>query len=134
MSMTTELIGQVPNLANQPDLRGNMGPVDRELDVASCVVKGSIPEGLRGSFIRNGPNPLFEPISRYHMFDGDGMLHDIAFADDGVSYRNRWIRSRGLQAEVALGHGIYPGLGEVMDFPDPSLTGSAGSLTGSTES
>lgn len=126
MTIVNELIGHVSNTADQPDLRGNMGPVGREIDVASCTVTGHIPAGLRGSFIRNGPNPLFEPIGRYHMFDGDGMLHDIAFTDDGVSYRNRWIRSRGLQREAQLGHAIYPGLGEVMNFPDPSLTGDAG--------
>ena len=126
MSITTELVGQVANGADQPDLRGNMGPISRELDVATCVVKGTIPAGLRGNLLRNGPNPLFEPIGRYHMFDGDGMLHGISFGDEGVSYRNRWIRSRGLQAELKQGRAVYPGLGEVMNFPDASLTGDAG--------
>ncbi len=116
----------VTNAANQPDLRGNLAPVSDELDVASCAVTGTIPEGLRGAFIRNGPNPAFEPAGRYHMFDGDGMLHALTFTDAGVSYRNRWIRSRGLNAELAHGASIYPGLGEVMDYPDPALVGDAG--------
>ncbi len=76
--------------------------------------------------MRNGPNPAFEPIGRYHMFDGDGMLHGVTFDDDGAHYRNRWIRSRGLGAEVAHGGAMYPGLGNVMEFPDRSLTGDAG--------
>lgn len=69
-------------------------PVRSEIDIDGCHVDGTIPTGLRGSFIRNGPNPAFEPLGSYHMFDGDGMLHGITFGDDGVSYRNRWIRSR----------------------------------------
>ena len=126
MSITSLLTGHVTNGANQPDLRGNMGPVASELDVAACPVTGSLPERLRGSFVRNGPNPLFEPIGRYHVFDGDGMLHGVTFGADGVSYRNRWIRSRALDAELRLGRGIYPSLGEVMNFPPASLTGDAG--------
>jgi carotenoid cleavage dioxygenase len=69
---------------------------------------------------------MFEPIGRYSVLDGDGMLHAVRFDERGVSYENRWIRSRGLLAEVAHGAAIYPGLGNVMDFPDRSLTGDAG--------
>ena len=117
----------VTNGADQPDLRGNMAPVGDELDVATLPVTGVLPAGLRGAFVRNGPNPAFEPVGRYHMFDGDGMLHAVTFRDGTVSYRNRWIRSRGLGAEIAHGAAIYPGLGEVMHFPD---RGSPGRGTG----
>ena len=126
MPTTSALRTHVTNTANQPDLRGNLAPVGEGFDTESCAVTGQIPTALRGTFIRNGPNPMFEPISSYHMFDGDGMLHGITFSDDGVAYRNRWIRSRGLGAEMAHGSGVYPGLGEVMNFPDASLTGDAG--------
>lgn len=120
------LLGSVTNAAHQPDLEGNRAPVADEIDVADCPVSGRLPEGLRGRFIRNGPNPLFEPLGRYSVLDGDGMLHSLTFDDDRVTYRNRWIRSKGLMAEVAHGGAIYPGLGNVLDFPDRSLTGSAG--------
>ena len=126
MSATTILTGQVTNHDNQPDLTGNMFPVGTEVDVAELQITGAIPAGLQGAFVRNGPNPLFQPIGRYHMFDGDGMLHGITFDNGRASYRNRWIRSRGLGAEVAVGRSVYRGLGEVMEFPDPSLVGDAG--------
>jgi len=126
MPTTSAPTTHVTNAANQPDLRGNLAPVGDELDAERCAVTGEIPERLRGSFVRNGPNPMFEPLGSYHMFDGDGMLHGITFDDDGVSYRNRWIRSRGLSAEMTHGGGIYPGLGAVLDFPDRALTGDAG--------
>ena len=123
---TDRLVGSVTNPAHQPDLAGDRRPVPDEIDVADCAISGHLPDGLRGRFVRNGPNPLFEPIGRYSVLDGDGMLHGITFSDAGASYRNRWIRSKGLLAEVAHGAAIYPGLGNVMDFPDRSLTGAAG--------
>jgi carotenoid cleavage dioxygenase-like enzyme len=126
MTATSDVDHRVTNALDQPDLRGNLAPVADELDVESCPVSGDVPEGLRGRFVRNGPNPMFEPLGRYHMFDGDGMLHGVTFGPDGVSYRNRWIRSRGLGAEIAQGRAVYPGLGEVMNFPPRELTGDAG--------
>ena len=120
------ITGHVTNAADQPGLSGNLFPVGDEIDVPSLEVTGEIPAGLHGSFVRNGPNPAFEPLARYHMFDGDGMLHGVRFEDGRASYRNRWVRSRGLVAETNHGGAIYPGLGNVMEFPDRSLTGDAG--------
>jgi carotenoid cleavage dioxygenase-like enzyme len=125
-AMPGSLRGHVTNRAGQPDLTGNLAPVALEIDASGLRVTGELPPGLRGSFVRNGPNPLFEPTGRYHLLDGDGMLHGVTIGDGTASYRNRWVRSRGLQAEVALGRAVYPGLGNVMDFPDRSLTGDAG--------
>ncbi len=127
-SRTASPAGRVSNAHDQPDLSGNMMPVADEADIARCETTGELPAGLRGSFIRNGPNPAFEPLGRYHMFDGDGMLHGITFGDEGVSYRNRWIRSLGLDREFELGHAIYPGLGDIMNMPGRELTGEAGPI------
>ena len=123
---TDRVVGSVTNTQAQPDLLGNLFPVSDELDVPECRVTGKVPEGLRGHFVRNGPNPAFEPIGTYHMFDGDGMLHGITFDDGRVSYRNRWIRSRGLALELERGSAVYPGLGDVMNFPPREVTGDAG--------
>ncbi len=120
------LTGHVTNRDHQPDLSGNLFPIDREHDIDRCEITGELPRGLRGAFVRNGPNPMFEPIGRYHMFDGDGMLHSVTFGDGVAGFRNRWIRSRGLELEAALGRAVYPGLGSVTDFPDPAVVGDAG--------
>ncbi len=129
--MNKPLRSRVTNAAGQPDLSGNRAPIADEIDVGQCAVSGTLPDGLRGRFLRNGPNPMFEPIGRYSVLDGDGMIHMVDIADDErggarVSYRNRWIRSAGLLAELRHGGAIYPGLGDVLNFPDRSLTGNAG--------
>lgn len=118
----------VTNESNQPFLKGQLTPTSKELDIASCKVTGEVPANLRGQFIQNGPNPRFEPLGRYHMFDGDGMLHSVRFGESGVSYKNRWIRTPMLQAEERAGRALYPGLANLFDFPDPELVGDAGPI------
>ncbi|CAI5510527.1 unnamed protein product [Closterium sp. Naga37s-1] len=97
-------------------------------------VIGQIPQGLRGRFIRNGPNPQLPPSSPelYHWFDGDGMLHSVNFHPPGenfhshpreareenfhspqVSYRRRYIRTTGWQEERAAGRALFGGLQQV---------------------
>ena len=115
----------VSNHLDQAMLRGLFTPIDDEIDVDHLEVTGTIPSNLDGRFVRNGPNPKFEPRGRYHMFDGDGMLHSVTIADGSAQYRNRWIRTAALGAEERAGRALYGGLGE-MYFPTPDEVGDAG--------
>ncbi len=74
-----------------PYLQGAAAPVSDELDLSDLEVIGEIPAGLRGTYLRNGPNPAFPSKGEYHIWDGDGMIHALTFNDEGVHYRNRWI-------------------------------------------
>ncbi len=100
-------------------LSGVHAPVHDELDV-ELRVEGALPRGLRGRYLRNGPNPVFEPKGRYHLFDGDGMVHGLDFEDGRVRYRNRQVQSDGLAVERRLGHAIYGGLTD-LNPPDRSI-------------
>jgi carotenoid cleavage dioxygenase-like enzyme len=92
-------------------LTGNFAPVKDELDVEDLPVTfGKIPEELNGWYLRNGPNPQFEPIGKYHWFDGDGMIHGVKLEGGKASYRNRWVLSAGLLEEREAGRALYPGL------------------------
>ena len=79
-----------------PFLQGNFAPYRGEGDHDRLSVVGEIPPELRGTYYRNGPNPAFEPMGKYHWFDGDGMIHAITLRDGRASYRNRWVQSAGL--------------------------------------
>ena len=58
-------------------LQGNYAPIRKESDFKNLPIAGKILEDLEGVYMRNGPNPAFEPISYTYPFDGDGMIHAI---------------------------------------------------------
>ncbi|MFZ1440645.1 MAG: carotenoid oxygenase family protein, partial [Candidatus Microthrix subdominans] len=78
-----------------PHLLGQYRPVHDEIDADRLEVIGELPPALVGSYVRNGPNPLFAPSGAYHLFDGDAMLHGVRLDGSGAAYRNRWVRSKG---------------------------------------
>ncbi len=118
----------VINVDDNPFLSGGYTPVETERDDHALPVSGKLPEGLAGMFLRNGPNPMFAPKGRYHIFDGDGMLHGLTLdGEGGANYRNRWIRTDGLAAEVRRGAAIYGGMANG-EFPTPEETAGGPSM------
>ena len=115
----------VTNKRGSEFLEGNFAPVGDEIDVAELEIEGAIPPALSGQYLRNGPNPMFEPLGSYHWFDGDGMIHAIGLENGRASYRNRWIRSRGLDAEQRNGSAVYGGVA-APGLTDPRLVGEGG--------
>nr|XP_061799979.1 uncharacterized protein LOC133591450 [Nerophis lumbriciformis] len=113
----------IDSLGN-PYLEGVWQPVFDEIVADKLEVIGEVPRDLNGVYLRNGPNPRFQPRGRYHVFDGDGMLHAVEFDHGKVTYRNRWVRSEGLAMEEQQGQALWRGL---IDRPDRSLPKSWGS-------
>ena len=108
-------------------LTGGWEPVDDELTTEDLPVTGTLPEALRGSYLRNGPNPAFAPLGAYHLFDGDGMVHAVELDGGRARYRNRWIRSKGLEAERRAGRALFGGLAEFR-LPDEEVLAEVGPL------
>ncbi|MEN3792319.1 carotenoid oxygenase family protein [Fulvimarina sp. MAC3] len=97
--------------SDDPHLSGNFAPIGREIDADRLeVVAGKIPEYLRGAYIRNGPNPRYEPVSYNYPLEGDGMLHAIRFEGGRASYHNRYVRTRSFEIEDKAGHTVFGGL------------------------
>jgi carotenoid cleavage dioxygenase len=96
---------------DNPHLTGNNTPVFDEVTETDLEVIGQIPDDLSGNFLRVGPNPYYVPdADRYHIFDGDGMIHGVHIEHGKATYRNRFIASPGLKEEREKGDWIYPGL------------------------
>jgi beta,beta-carotene 9',10'-dioxygenase len=66
-----------------------------EVTDTSLDVRGSLPEWLEGTLLRNGP-ALFEAGSTpvRHWFDGFSMLHRFSLAGGRISYSNRFLESK----------------------------------------
>ncbi len=102
-----------------PFLTGNFAPVRRELDADALTVIGEIPRDLDGMFLRNGPNPRFDPEGPYHWFDGDGMIHAVQLSQGRARYRNRWVRTRSWQLEDEAQKTLWSGLAGPPRFDAP---------------
>jgi carotenoid cleavage dioxygenase len=97
-------------------LSGNFAPVHEEVTADDLPIIGRIPPGLEGMFVRNGPNPQFTPKGNYHWFDGDGMLHGVRLQAGKASYRNRYVRTAGWEAERRAGKALYGGISDPPDM------------------
>ena len=97
-------------VAVHPYLDGNFAPIDKEITTDTLQVIGELPPDLSGMFVRNGSNPQWTPIGKYHWFDGDGMLHGVRISKGIATYRNRYVRTRKWQLENQKGKAIWSGL------------------------
>jgi len=69
--------------------------VDVEELSAETQVAGKMPDGLRGTLYRNGPARHERGGQRYaHRWDGDGMIQQFRFHENGVSHLGRYIATQ----------------------------------------
>jgi all-trans-8'-apo-beta-carotenal 15,15'-oxygenase len=86
--------------------------VTQEYDVRLPLLEGAVPEQLRGVLFRNGPGRLELYGHRYgHLFDGDGHINRFAFDGRGVTYRNRYVRTREFLAEESARRILFRNFG-----------------------
>jgi carotenoid cleavage dioxygenase-like enzyme len=78
--------------------------LDSEVTDRELPIEGDVPAWLRGSLFRNGPAKFDVGGDRVaHWFDGLAMVHRFSFADGGVSYTNRFLRSDAYREAVESG-------------------------------
>jgi len=97
-----------------PYLSGNCAPVAEEVTQTDLAVEGRIPEALEGRWLRNGPNPRGEvDPATHHWFLGDGMVHGVRLRGGRAEwYRNRWVRTDAMAAELGEEPPGGPAFGE----------------------
>ncbi|WOJ95891.1 carotenoid oxygenase family protein [Congregibacter brevis] len=93
-----------------PHLTGTFAPIADELVLHNLEVEGEIPRDLNGVYLRNGPNPRFEPKGAHHVFDGDGMIHAGEFRNGQFTYRNRYIQTAGARQNLDAGEETFWGV------------------------
>lgn len=86
--------------ADNPFLNGMHTPMTDERTLTDLKVTGIIPAELDGRYVRIGPNPFGKAAKGHHWFIGDGMVHGVRLKGGKAEwYRNRFIRSRELEAK-----------------------------------
>jgi carotenoid cleavage dioxygenase len=109
-SVVGRMISTLPDNDDHPYRTGAWSPNMVEYDAAELDVIGEIPGDLCGTYLRNTENPVHTSIGNYHPFDGDGMLHAMRFRDGTAEYRNRFVRTLGLEAENEAGGPLWAGI------------------------
>ncbi|WJX52924.1 9-cis-epoxycarotenoid dioxygenase nced2, chloroplastic [Trifolium repens] len=107
--LSRELEHPIPKTSDpRIQIAGNFAPVPEQPVVHSLPVTGTIPDCVNGVYVRNGANPMFEPVSGHHLFDGDGMVHAVTINDGVVSYACRFTETERLVQERELGRAVFP--------------------------
>lgn len=133
--MTARLFNRIRSTlrpSDHPYLNGAWAPVFEEWIDDDCPVTGEIPRDLDGVYLRNGENPVHEPLGKYHPFDGDGMLCAMRFHNGRASFRNRFIRTRGFTSEQQAGRALWSGIAEVPPKSERPGWGAQGYLKDSS--
>lgn len=106
-----------------------------EVALDDVPVRGTLPDWLQGSLLRNGPGTFQVGDRRYrHWFDGLAMLHRFTIAGGRVSYANRFLETASYRAARDEGRIAYPEFAtdpcrsmfaRAMAVFDPQVTDSA---------
>src|ERR1700733_11218234 len=119
--------------SNHPYLNGPWTPLLEEVNASDLdVIEGKIPADIDGVYLRNTENQIHQPLGRFHPFDGDGMIHQIDFANGAATYRNRFVRTRGFEAEQEAGGSLWGGLADQTSLRKRPGWGAHGSLKDSS--
>jgi len=79
---------------DEPPFSGFMAPCRFEGEVQNLAVRGTIPEGINGTFYRVMPDPALPPyIENDAWFNGDGNVSAFQISENGVHFKQRYVRT-----------------------------------------
>ncbi len=80
------------------------------------AIHGKLPAGFKGSLYRNGPAWFsYGDDTLDHWFDGDGMIHRVAFEDGNAVHSGKFVNTTKHKDEQAAGRFLAPGFGTAGD-------------------
>ena len=105
-----------PDVDHAPWLERAFDRRPAEGSYALSTIEGELPSWVRGTYYLNGP-ALFRRGDRdyRHWLDGDGMVCALRFAEDRVTFTNRFVRSDKFVAEEGAGRALYRTFGTAFE-------------------
>ncbi len=77
---------------------------ENEIIATDLIVEGKLPKWLNGNLYRNGPGKFDYPDTKLiHWFDGPAMVSQFSFANGGMTYQNKFVRTDIYQDSARLG-------------------------------
>lgn len=103
--------------------------LQNDLPPVAMRLRGQLPRDLRGTLLRNGPAQHTLGEVRYqHWFDGDGMIQQYRFSDQGLHHQGRFLRTEKFLAENAAGRRLLHSFGTEVAGARPMPTADAGNV------
>lgn len=101
--------------ANGLDWMRSLRDLPREHDFEPLRTEGSVPHALLGTLYRIGPS-LFSSFGKPygHLFDGDGAITAVRFAEGRAFGAARLVQTEGLKKERHSGRRLYGGYGTTL--------------------
>ncbi|KAH8920879.1 putative lignostilbene dioxygenase [Atractiella rhizophila] len=91
----------------EPAWDGFDAPCRAEAEVFDCIVDGTIPPQIDGTFFRVAPDPQVVPLYPNEVnFNGDGMISAFRFRNGYVDFKNKWVRTEKLVRERRARHAL----------------------------
>ncbi|XP_066569909.1 beta,beta-carotene 15,15'-dioxygenase [Amia ocellicauda] len=89
-------------------------------DPIKAEIKGTLPDWLQGTLVRNGPGMFSVGETSYnHWFDGMALLHSFTIKDGDVFFRSRYLRGDTYKSNMEAKRIVVSEMG-TMAYPDPS--------------
>ncbi|XP_062869248.1 beta,beta-carotene 15,15'-dioxygenase [Trichomycterus rosablanca] len=89
-------------------------------DPVKAEVKGSLPEWLQGTLVRNGPGIFSVGETSYnHWFDGMALLYNFTIKQGEVIFRSKYLRSDTYNSNMKANRIVVSEMG-TMAYPHPS--------------
>ena len=91
-----------------PFFTGAEGPCRFEAEVYNCVVRGSIPRSIDGTYYRVMPDPGWAPLYEDDVFiNGDGSINAVRIQNGHADFKSRFVRTEKFCIERAARQSVF---------------------------
>ncbi|XP_011481062.1 beta,beta-carotene 9',10'-oxygenase [Oryzias latipes] len=118
-SKSTKNIRYFTDVHGLPCIEKMVSSVEETPEPISCFITGTIPDWIKGNFLRNGPGKFEIGNQRFnHWFDGMALLHQFKISNGQVTYKSRFLSSDSYQSNQEHNRIAVSEFGTVT-MPDP---------------